>query len=113
MLVTVRQAALSRLLAEDERDEAVARHAAWVLDRVRGAAPLGLERDGAMVRAIALEIELALERGAAGEIPLDTYTALFIGLRDHFYSRAQHLGIRHGPHLAEQGIDPVARAHCL
>jgi tetratricopeptide (TPR) repeat protein len=84
-----------------------------VLDRVKEAAPLGLERDGAIIRAIALEIELALERGASGEIPIETYVALFLGLRDHFYSREQHLGIRHGLHLAEQDIDPVARAHCL
>jgi predicted ATPase/class 3 adenylate cyclase len=113
LLVTVRQAALSRLLAEDERDEAVARHASWVLDRVQEAAPLGLERDGAIIRAIALEIELSLERGASAEVPIDIYVATFLGLRDHFYSRAQHLGIRHGLHLAEQDVDPVTRAHCL
>ncbi len=113
LLVTIRQAALARLLAADERDEALWRHAGWVLDRGIAAAPGGLERDTPAVRALALEIEIALERGMTGAIPLETYLGLVLTLRDHFFSRAQHLGLRHGLHLAAQDIDPASRAHCL
>lgn len=112
LLVTIRQAALSRLLAADERDEALWRHASWVLNRVRAAAPGGLERDGAAIQSIALEIELALERGLAGEIPVTAYVELFLALRDHFFFRQQHLGIRHGQHIAASDSDAATKAHC-
>lgn len=112
LLVTIRQAALSRLLAADERDEALWRHASWVLNRVRAAAPGGLERDGAAIQSIALEIEVALERGLAGEIPVAAYVELFLALRDHFFFRQQHLGIRHGHHIAAQEVDAATKAHC-
>jgi tetratricopeptide (TPR) repeat protein len=113
LLVTIRQAALARLLAAAERDEALSRHARWVLDRCRAAAPGGLERDTSAVRELAVEIEAALERGLAGEISIEDYLGLTLTLRDHFFSRAQHLGIRHGLHLATQDIADGARAHCL
>lgn len=112
LLVTVRQAALSRLLAADERDEALWRHTSWVLNRVRAAAPSGLERDGTAIQSIALEIEVALERGLAGEIPGPAYIELFLALRDHFFFRQQRLGIRHGQHIGAESRDPATKAHC-
>jgi predicted ATPase/class 3 adenylate cyclase len=113
MLVTIRQAALSRLLAEDERDEALQRHADWLLERIEEAAPDGLERDTDAVKALSLEVEIVLERGANGEISADNYAAIFIALRDHLCTREQHLAIRHGLRLAELELDDRSRALCL
>lgn len=113
LLVTIRQAAFSRLLAADERDEALWRHARWLLDRCRVAAPGGLERDTPAIRALAVEIEVVLERGAVGEVPRDVYLDLVLTIRDHFFTRAQHLGVRHALLLAEQDIAPAYKAQCL
>jgi predicted ATPase/class 3 adenylate cyclase len=113
LLVTIRQAALSRLLAAAERDEAVHRHAGWVLESAIAAAPGGLERDGARIAALSLEIDQALERGLTGEIDRGLYLMMFLALRDHFFTRQQPLGIRHGLHLAGLDIDDTSRAHCL
>ena len=111
LLVTIRQAALSRLLAADERDEALWRHASWVLNRVRAAAPGGLERDGAAIQST------RGDRGSprARARRRDTRTRLhrvLPALRDHFFFRQQHLGIQHGQHIAAQQIDARTRAHC-
>jgi predicted ATPase/class 3 adenylate cyclase len=113
LLVTIRQAALSRLLAEDERDEALQRHADWLLDRIEDAAPDGLEHDTDAVKALSLEVEIVLERGVNSEIRVESYAEIFIALRDHLCTREQQLAIRHGLHLAEQSLDERSRALCL
>ncbi|HVU74429.1 MAG TPA: AAA family ATPase, partial [Mycobacteriales bacterium] len=110
LLTTVRQAALTRLLAEGERDEACARHAQWVLTRVRAASANDVEHDPAVVAALATEIELALERGSSGAVAPARYLELVLALRDHFTTRAPELGLRHATALAAQPLSVGSRA---
>ena len=103
LLVVVRTVAAEHLAAADERDEALLRHALWVAAAVREACPLGVEPGLPTLLPLLPEATAVLERGSGGQLPVETYAEVLVGLRSHLSARDPVLGARHAEALLTRG----------
>ena len=113
LLVTVRTAAFTRLLATGEREEAVLRHARWVLDELP---VLSAEepRDATRWVPFAPELFLALERAADGALPLDVFVALTESERLALIVAQPERAIRYGLAIGRNAeVDDRVRGRAL